>query len=57
MDLHCFYQHGNDSPLLVAMLETLRAFRTKSHATRRRFKGVAPAAAVAACLSKPRRGG
>ena len=57
MDLHCFYQHGNDSPLLVAMLETLRAFRTKNHATRRRSKGVAPAAAVAACLSKPRRGG
>jgi hypothetical protein len=29
MDVHCFYLRGADSPLLNAMLETVRGFRAK----------------------------
>jgi DNA-binding transcriptional LysR family regulator len=38
MDLQCFYLRGNDSPLLAAILATIRAFRTKANAALRRFK-------------------
>jgi DNA-binding transcriptional LysR family regulator len=31
MDLYCFYLRGNDSPLLAAMLETVRTFRRERH--------------------------
>lgn len=31
MELHCLYLRGNDSPLLAAMLETIREMRDKGH--------------------------
>jgi len=27
IELHCFYLRGNDSPLLAAMLQTVRQYR------------------------------
>ena len=33
MDLHCFYMRGNDSPVLAAVLKTIRAFRAHDSET------------------------
>lgn len=55
MDLHCFYLRNNDSPLLVAMLETVRAFRSRTQATRHGSKATVPAVAVPARGGKKRR--
>jgi DNA-binding transcriptional LysR family regulator len=55
MDLHCFYLRDNDSPLLAAMLETVRAFRSRAGTAGRRPKAAGTAAAATVSPGKQRR--
>jgi DNA-binding transcriptional LysR family regulator len=54
MDLHCFYLRDNDSPLLAAMLQTVRAFRTQPPVGTQRSRRAGSVAAVMRESSKRR---
>lgn len=54
MDLHCFYLRDNGSPLLAALLQTVRAFRTRFAPARLRTRRSGSPGSATGLRSKPR---